>query len=60
MRLAARGTRETAAGEEPVGDPGERRVLRSRAARIHAVAVASAAALAAAGALAPWLACASR
>ncbi len=39
MSLAARGTRETASGEEPVRDPAEARLLREQARRIHVEAV---------------------
>ena len=39
MSLAARGTRETAGGEEPVLDPTEARLLREQARRIHVEAV---------------------
>ena len=36
MKLAARGTRETASGgEEPVQDPAEVRLLRAQARRVH-------------------------
>ena len=39
MSLAARGTRETASGEEPVSDPAEARLLREQARRVHVEAV---------------------
>ncbi len=39
MSLAARGTRETDGGEEPVRDPAEARLLREQARRIHVEAV---------------------
>jgi hypothetical protein len=39
VSLAARGTRETAGGEEPVRDPAEARLLREQARRIHVEAV---------------------
>ncbi len=35
MRLAARGTRETANGEEPVRDPAEARLIRAQARRVQ-------------------------
>jgi hypothetical protein len=36
VKLAARGTRETASGgEEPVQDPAEVRLLRAQARRVH-------------------------
>jgi len=39
VKLAARGTRETASGEEPVRDPAEARLLRDQARRVHIEAV---------------------
>ena len=39
MKLAARGTRETATGVEPVRDPAEARLLRDQARRVHIEAV---------------------